>query len=440
MREPGSTIIDMRFDLAARGTTVTREIVAGTTTFLAAAYILIVNPAILGTCGMDTGALLTVTAIAAGVGSILSGLLANAPVMMAPGMGLNAYFAFVLCGQQGVPWPTALGAVFLAGCVFLVLTLTGIRERLGEAVPPAVRRGTAVGIGLLIAYIGLKNLGVVTTDDVTLTRMGPITPVLCVGGAALILAAVLTRRRVPGALLITIAAATAALVALGEASAPERIAGAPPSPAPLLFQLDIAGALELALLPAVLSFIFVDFFDSLGTLFAVASQGGFGPESEQMPRMRRVMIADALSTMIGSAAGTSTVTAYIESSAGVAAGGRTGLTACVTGVLFLLSVFFAPLFTAVPAAATAPVLILIGAMTLRELKGLPLEHPEVSIPVLLAVFLIPLTSSIATGLLLSWLAHVLLMVLLGRAAEVRPISWIVAALAVLDFMPLERWL
>ncbi|MDW7712537.1 MAG: NCS2 family permease [Deferrisomatales bacterium] len=422
------------FRLAAHGTDVRTEVVAGVTTFLTAAYIVFVNPAILSAAGMDKGALITVTCLVAGLSTWLVGLWANVPFMMAPGMGLNAYFAFSLCLGEGIPWQSALGVVFLSGVLFLVLTWLGVRERIVESIPRNLRLAASVGIGLFITFIGLQNLGLVVKDDVVLVGLGELTGPVLLGLAGIVLMAVLETRGVRGSILLGILVTATAGFVLGLTEPPAQLVSAPASMAPVAFQLDIVAALRPALWAAVFSFMFVDLFDSLGTLLAVSYEAGRVEENGRIPGIGRMLGADAMATVVGSVLGTSTTTTYIESAAGIAEGGRTGLTSVVTGSLFLLALFFSPLIGAVPAYATAPALVIVGLFMIRGIHRIDFRRFDEALPAFLTILLMPLTYSIATGLLFGFLSYVVLKVLTGRFGELNPVLVVIAVLSLVDLL------
>jgi AGZA family xanthine/uracil permease-like MFS transporter len=414
-------MLEQFFQLKQRNTDVRTEIIAGVTTFLTAAYIVFVNPAILGQAGMDQGALTTVTCLVAGISTLLMALWANAPLMMAPGMGLNAFFTYSLVLGQGVPWQTALGVVFLSGALFLVLTWLGLRERLAKAIPMTLRIAASVGIGFFIAFIGLQNLGLVVKNDAVLVQLGSFSKPAIFGLGGLLLMLILETKRVRGAILISILATSLAGMLSGVTPFPDALITLPPSPAPIAFQLDIAGAFQFALWANILSFMFVDLFDSLGTLLAVCREAGLTDEHGEVHNLPRMLQADAVATVGGALLGTSTTTTYIESASGVSVGGRTGLTSVVTAFLFLLAAFFTPVIGAVPAFATAPALILVGIFMVRGIGQLDFYNFEEAAPAFLTFILMPLTYSIATGLAFGFISYVLLKVLLGKGRQCDPV-------------------
>jgi len=424
------------FRLAEHGTSVRIELLAGVTTFLTMAYIVLVNPDILAAAGMDRGAVFVATCLAAALGSALMGVLANWPIGLAPGMGLNAFFAFSVVGVMGYPWPQALGLVFLSGCAFVLLTLTGARRWLVDGIPQSLRSGIAAGIGLFLAFIGLQAAGLVVASPATLVTLGDLhaaEPLLALAGLALI--GVLDAWRVRGAILIGILAVTAAGLLLGKVHYAGLMAW-PPSLAPTLLKLDIVGALTqhggaMALLHVLLVFLLVEMFDATGTLAGVAQRAGLLARPEQRVQFDRALLADSSAVLAGSLLGTSSTTAYVESAAGVQAGGRTGLTALTVAALFLLALLFSPLAAMVPAYATAPALIYVAGLMLRELVQLEWGDVTEAMPACLAALGMPFTYSIANGLALGFVSHALLKLGTGRWRGLHAATWVVAALFVL---------
>jgi AGZA family xanthine/uracil permease-like MFS transporter len=427
-------LLERIFGLARHGTGVRTELAAGATTFLTMAYIVAVNPAILGEAGMPAAGVAAATCLAAGIGSILMGLIANYPLALAPGMGLNAYFTFTAVKAMGLPWQTALGCVFISSLIFLVLVLVGARRLIVDAIPRPIFAATAAGIGLFIAFIGLRDAGIVVTSQATSVALGDLTrPEAALAVAGLILTGALMAWRIKGAMLIGILATAAAAWVLGVAHMPP-VAYGPGDLAATAFKLDIPAALNLgggpglALAEIIFVFLFVDVFDNVGTLMAVSRKAGLLTPEGQVPRLNRVLAVDAAASAIGALAGTSTVVGYIESASGVAAGGRTGLTAVTTGVLFLAAAAFAPLAAAIPTAATAPALVLVGAMMMSGLAEIDWSDPEASVPAFLTLVGIPLTFSIANGLAFGIVSYAALRLLRGRA---RIGDWLVYALSAL---------
>lgn len=432
MTEAPAPFLERLFALRARGSNARTEVLAGATTFVTMAYIILVNPAILGQAGMPVAAVAAATCFAAGVASILMGFFANVPLALAPGMGLNAYFSFTVVQQMGVPWPVALGCVFISGVVFLVLTLTGIRQLIVSAIPTHLFAATAGGIGLFIGFIGLKNAGIVVADPATFVALGPLhAPGAGLALFGLVLIGALSVWRVRGAMLIGILATTVLGWLLGLVDmkfAPYELSALGAT----AFKLDLAGVFGLSgkhglgLLEILFVFLFVDLFDNIGTLVAVTKRAGLMDAAGRIPGLNRILMTDAVATIVGSFAGTSTVTSYVESAAGVQAGGRTGLTAVVTGVLFLVAMFAAPYAQLVPLAAAAPALIIVGGLMLLPLTEIEWEDPLAAIPAFLTVAMIPLTFSIANGLAFGITAHAVLKAVRG---QLRRQDWLLILLA-----------
>ena len=427
-------MIEKTFKLSEQGTSVRTEVLAGFTTFLTMAYIVIVNPAILGQAGMPIAAVAAATCLAAGLGSILMGVIANYPIALAPGMGLNAYFTFTVVKGMGLPWETALGCVFLSGVAFLVLTVAGIRQLIVGAIPRPLFSAVAAGVGLFIAFIGLKEAGIIVADPATTVALGDLTkPSAALAILGLLVMGALMAWRVKGAILIGILVAAGAAWALGLAKIVPGEYGLAALTA-TAFKLDVPaalhlnGALGMALAEVIFVFLFVDLFDNVGTLVGVTKKAGLVQPDGTIPRLNRILTADSIATIGGSLAGTSTVVSYIESASGVAAGGRTGLTAIVVGLLFLLTLFFAPWVQAIPAAATAPALIIVGSMMVGALADIDWEDPGVAIPAFLTVIAIPLTFSIANGLAFGITAYAGLKLVRGQA---KPGDWLLFVLAAL---------
>ncbi|MFL1460766.1 NCS2 family permease [Roseococcus sp. DSY-14] len=424
--------MDRFFGLSANNTTARTEALAGVTTFLTMAYILVVNPSIMAAAGIDPGAAFVATCLAAAIGSALMGLLANYPIAMAPGMGLNAYFAFGVVGAMGVPWQVALGAVFLGGVLFFLVSVLRIREWLIGGIPLSLKLGIAAGIGAFLGLIGLKNLGLVVDHPATLVGMGRFTAPVLLGCAGLVLIAALSARRVPGAVLLGILLTAAAGIPLGLTEF-KGIVAPPPSLAPTFLQLDLAGALQLGLLGIVFTFFLVDLLDNTGTLIATTHRAGLMRPDGTVPRLGRALLADSGGAMIGATLGTSTTVSYIESAAGIQQGGRTGLTALVVALCFLGALFLAPLAASVPAFATAPALVFVAALMAQALRGLDWEDETEYLPAILTMLAMPFTFSIATGIGLGFVAYAAIKALAGRAGEVHGAVWLLAALCVAKF-------
>ena len=426
--------LERYFEFTHLGANWRTEILAGVTTFLTMAYIVLVNPAILSAAGMPLAAVTAATCLSAAFGSILMGIVARYPIALAPGMGLNAYFTYTVCIKMHIPWQTALGAVFLSGILFLALTAAGIRQMILRSIPHELYAAVASGIGLFIAFIGFRNAGLVVSDPATLVGLGNIrNPSAALALFGLALMVVLEVRKVRGAILIGVLATTAIAWALGLVHWTPA-AGGLRSLADTAFQLNIRGAISKGLLEIIFVFFFVDLFDNLGTLVAVTKRAGLISADHSIPRLNRILFADATATVFGSLTGTSTVTSYVESTAGVAAGGRTGVTAIVTGLLFLAAIGAAPYVGIVPQAATAPALILVGSMMLATITEIRWHDPLVAIPAFLTLVLIPLTYSIANGLGFGVIAWAVLHLATGRYRKQDWLLYILAILFLLRFV------
>ncbi len=425
------SFLDHRFGLEAQGTTVATEVRAGVVTFLTMAYILFVNPQILSQAGLPEADVAVATALASAVATLVMGLAANYPFALAPGMGLNAYFTFGVVGAMGVPWPVALAAVMVEGVLFLVLAATGVRTALLRAIPTSIKVATMAGIGLFLAIIGFQNAGLVVDHPATLVTLGDVSsPVVLLSLAGLMVMAVLLVAEVAGAILIGILGVTVVCWTTGISEAPERLFTLPSLPEETFLALDFSGLLTGKLLLVVLAFLFVDIFDTAGTLIGVGRLAGFVDENGELPRANRAFAADAAGTIAGAALGTSTVTSYVESATGVEEGGRTGLTAVTVAVLFLLSLFLTPLLIAVPAAATAPALILVGALMMRGARDLDWSKIDEAVPAFLTLAAMPFTYSIANGISLGIVSYVLIRVLRGRFRDVHPLMAVLAVLLI----------
>ena len=420
------TTLSAFFDLKKHGSSVRVESLGGLTTFLAMAYITVVNPSILSGAGMDFGAVFVATCIAAAFGSIVMGLHGNYPIAQAPGMGQNAYFTFGVVLGMGHDWQTALGAVFISGVIFVALSVLPVREWLVNAIPRNLKLGMAAGIGLFLGFIALKNAGIVVGSTATLVALGDLSsfaPVVCLLGFVIITA--LSARKVTGAMIIGIMFATVLGWLFGDIEF-KGIVAMPPSPAPVFLQLDIAGALQLSMVTAILSMLIVDVFDTAGTLVAVATRADLLDEDGKIPRLSRALLSDSTATVVGALAGTSSTTSYIESAAGVEAGGRTGLTAVVCGLLFLVCLFFAPLAQSVPAYATASALLFVACLMARSLADLDWNDITESAPAVVAAIAMPLSFSIAEGIGLGFISYVLIKIVSGRAGECSGAAYVIA--------------
>jgi AGZA family xanthine/uracil permease-like MFS transporter len=428
------------FALAAHGSSVRTEIVAGLTTFLTMAYIVVVNPLILGEAGMPVAGVAAATCLAAGFGSILMGLISNYPIALAPGMGLNAYFTYTVVKGMGLPWQTALGCVFISGVAFLLLTVAGIRQLIISAVPRSLFAAVGGGVGLFIAFIGLSDAGVIVAKQGTMVGLGSLTsPTAAISMLGLLIIAALQTRGVKGAMLIGILLTAAVAWMFGLAHfAPGAYSLRDLSSA--AFKLDVPAALNmkggigLSLIEIIFVFLFVDLFDNVGTLVAVTKRAGLVNKDGSIPRLNRILLADSASMLVGAVAGTSPVTSYIESAAGVAVGGRTGLTSVVVGLLFFCTLFFTPLVQAIPAAATAPALVLVGALMMGALAEVDWADPGAAIPAFLTVIMIPLSYSIANGLAFGITSHAVLKLVRGQARLRDWLVYVLAGLCIVRFI------
>ncbi|MFD1110482.1 NCS2 family permease [Pseudoroseomonas ludipueritiae] len=425
--------MDRFFSLSARGTTPRTEIMAGLATFLTMAYIVVVNPGMMAAAGLDHGAAFVATCLAAAIGSALMAFLANYPIALAPGMGLNAYFAFAVVGGMGVPWQVALGAVFLSGLIFFVVSLAGFREWLINSIPFSLKLGIAAGIGLFLGFIGLRGMGLVADNPATLVQLGSLhetsTLLSCIG---FVLIAGLVARGVTGGIVIGIIVTALLGVPFGLTTY-HGIVSLPPSLAPTFMQMDIAGAVSLGLLGIVFTFFMVDLLDNAGTLIATTHRAGLMEKDGSVPRLGRALMADSGGAMIGAVLGTSTTVSYIESAAGVQAGGRTGLTALTVAVLFLLTLFLAPLATSIPGFATAPALVLVACLMMQGLRDLAWDDMTEYLPAIVTAVAMPFSFSIATGIGLGFITYALVKVVAGRAGQVHGAVWLIAALSAIKF-------
>ncbi|MCE9791650.1 NCS2 family permease [Shewanella indica] len=426
-------MLEKLFKLKQNKTSLKQEAMAGLTTFLTMAYIIFVNPSMLADAGMDQGAVFVATCIAAAIGCLVMGLLANYPIALAPGMGLNAFFTYTVVGEMGYSWETALGAVFLSGICFMILSLVRIREWVVNSIPMSLRLGIAAGIGLFLALIGLKSAGIVVANPATLVSMGDITAfpaLMSVLGFFLIIAFV--QRGYKAAVILSILAITLLGLAFGDVQY-SGLVSMPPSIAPTFMKMDLSGMLEISMISVVFAFLFVDLFDTSGTLVAVAQRGGFLDDKGRLPRLNRALTADSAATIAGAMLGTSTTTSYVESTSGVSAGGRTGLTAVVVGLLFLASLFISPLAGMVPAYATAGTLFYVAILMMSGLVHVEWEDLTEAAPVVVVCLLMPLTFSIATGIAFGFIAFAAIKLLCGRFRDLNAGVVALALLFILKF-------
>lgn len=426
-------MLERYFQLSAHGTTVKTELLAGLTTFLTMAYIIFVNPDILSAAGMPKDSVFVATCLAAAIGSAIMGLYANYPIALAPGMGLNAYFAFAVVKGMGFTWQAALGAVFISGLLFILVSLFKVREAIVNAIPRSLKFAISAGIGLFLAIIGLKNAGLIVAHPSTLVTLGNLhqpAPVLAALGFLLIVA--LEWRKVPGAIIISILAVTVASIMMGLTPF-NGVVAAPPSIAPTFLQMDIAGALNAGLLTVIMTFFLVELFDASGTLIGVAHRAGLLDKDGKLPNLKKALLADSTAIAAGAALGTSSTTAYIESAAGTAAGGRTGLTAVTVAVLFLVALVFAPLAGTVPAFATAPALCYVAVLMLRGLAEIEWDDLTEAAPAAITAITMPFTFSIAHGIAFGFISYAAIKLLAGRVKELPPTVAAIAVVFVLKF-------
>lgn len=425
-------MIERFFRLKANQTTVRAEFLGGLTTFITMAYIIVVNPQILSKAGMPVEGVVFATCVASAAATLVMGLYANYPIALAPGMSLNAYFTYSVCLGMHIPWQTALGVIFFSGVFFLILTVSRVREQIVNGIPECLKHSTAGGIGMFIAFVGLRNANLVVANPATFVSLGSLAnqeaQLACIGLAIIL---ILMTRKITGAILIGVLATTLIGILRGMASWPTSIFSMP-HPSATFLKLDLRGAMHLGLLEIVFVFLFVDLFDNVGTLVGVCEQGGF-VQNGKIPRVGRALISDAVGTILGALTGTSTVTSYIESAAGVAAGAKTGLSNVFVAALFLLAAFFAPLAAAIPGYATAPALIVVGALMTESIGRVEWSDFTEAIPAFVTLLATPLTFSIATGLSLGLMSYTLVKVAAGKFREISPVIWILTALFVLRY-------
>ena len=429
-------MLDKFFKITENKSTLKTEIVAGITTFMTMVYILAVNPSILSAAGMDKDAVFTATALSAVIATLVMALVAKLPFALAPGMGLNAFFAFTVVLGMGYSWEFALTAVFLEGIIFILLTAFNIRELIVNSIPLNLKHAVSVGIGLFIAFIGLKGTGLIVDNPATLVTLGSMKePAVLVGLAGVLIIGVLLTKKIKGAILIGILTSTILGLFVGVTVIPDdfTLVGLPPSIEPIFFKFDFSQVFTIDMLIVLFTFLFVDMFDTVGTLVGVSSKSGMLDKDGKVPRVKQALFADSIGTFVGAILGTSTVTTYVESAAGVAEGGKTGMTALTVAIMFALSLFFAPLFMIIPAAATAPALIIVGLFMISPIMKIDLTDFTEAIPAFFTIIMMPLTYSIAEGIVFGMLSFVLLKLLTGRYKEVKPIMLIIAVLFIIKF-------
>jgi AGZA family xanthine/uracil permease-like MFS transporter len=427
-------VLNKIFRLEKRNTSVKTEIIAGTTTFLTMAYIIFVNPAILSQAGMDKPALIAVTCLVTAIATIATGLFANAPIAMAPGMGLNAFFAYMLVITQKISWQTALGVVFMSGLFFLILTLIGLRKKLVEAIPASLISAISVGIGLFITFIGLQNLGIVKDHPVTLVQAANLSPTIMIGLAGLLVMIFFEMKKIKGSLLIGIIVSTVLAIMLGKVGKPQSLISTDISISAVAMKLDILSTFKWSLFGSIFSLMFMDMFDSIGTLVACCSEAKMADEKGKIKELDRLLVIDAGASMFGAMMGTSTTTSYIESAAGIEQGGRTGLTSIVTGILFLIAMLFVPVVGIVPIYATAPALIMVGLFMIKEIKRIDFVQMGNAFPAFIIIIMIALSYSISTGLAFGFISFAVLKIIAGKAGQIKPVMWLITGLSVLYFI------
>jgi AGZA family xanthine/uracil permease-like MFS transporter len=428
------SFLERHFQIGERGSSVKQEAIAGLTTFLTMGYIIFLNPSILSAAGLDQGAVFVATCLAAAIGCLIMGIYANYPIALAPGMGLNAFFSFVVVGEMGYSWQVALGAVFISGVVFLLLSIFKVREWIINSIPLSLRKSLAAGIGLFLALIALKTAGIVVASPATLITLGDLTqPSAYLAAAGFFLIVALAYRQVTGAVMIGILAITGIALATGMVEY-QGLISAPPSMAPTFLQLDIAGAFNVGMISVIFAFLFVDLFDTAGTLMGVADRANLLDDKGRLPGMGKALMADSSASIAGSLLGSSTTTSFVESTAGVAAGGRTGLTAVVCAVLFLLCTFVSPLVGMVPGFATAGALLYVAILMSSSLGQIDWDDMTEAAPAAIAAIMMPLSFSIANGIALGFISYAVIKVLAGRRRDVSLSVYILAAVFVAKFI------
>lgn len=430
-----STFLEKFFKLKENKTSVRTEILAGITTFMTMAYILVVNPTILSEAGMDKGAVFTTTAIASFIGTVIMGLCANYPFALAPGMGLNAYFAYTIVIGRGYSWQFALTAVLLEGIIFLVLTFTKVREMIVNSMPYSLKQAVSAGIGIFIAFLGLYQAGLVKQGKGIPLDLGVITSatsLITIFG--ILFTILLLVKKVPGAILFGMLATTVVSIICGVSELPKAVVGTPSSIAPIFMKFDFSKIFSTEMFVALFAFLFVDLFDTVGTLVGVASKADMLDKDGNLPKARQALFADSIGTTVGAILGTSTVTTFVESASGVAEGGRTGLTAIVTACLFLLALIFQPIFAVIPTYATSSALIVVGLFMITGIKKINFEDYTEALPAFLTIIMMPLSYSIANGIVFGIVSYAILKLVSGRRKEASPVVYILALLFILKFI------
>jgi AGZA family xanthine/uracil permease-like MFS transporter len=410
------------------------EVIAGFTTFLTMAYIILVNADILSAAGMDKTALIAVTCLVSGIVTIASGIYTNSPIALAPGMGLNAYFAYTLVLNQKISWQVALGIVFVSGFIFLLVTLCGLRKMIVAAIPKELLNAIAVGIGIFISFMGLQNMGLVIDDPATLVKSAAITKTIMIGLAGLLVMILLELKKIKGSLLIGIFFATFLSIILGEVELPEKVFSLETNVSQIFGKIDILGALKISFLAPIFAMLFIDLFDTIGSLLGLSQQIETADKGGELPHMDRLYIIDASASMFGAVCGTSTTTTYVESASGIASGGRTGLTSIVTGLLFLLAILFIPVFAIVPKYATAPALLMVGFFMMSNIQKIDFSDLEIGFPSFIIILMIALSYSISTGLAFGFISYSLVKIFRGKISEIKPALWVINLLCILFFV------
>ncbi len=426
--------LDEKFLISERGGSIRSEFFGGLTTFLTISYIIFVNPAVLSLTGMDKGALVTVTCVATAIGSFLGGILGNVPISLAPGVGLNAFFTFTLVMGNGISWQDALGVVFFSGVFYLVLAICGIREKIINSIPQQLSTAATVGIGLFLSLIGLKSMGIIEANPETLVKIAPVTLPVALSFAGLFLMYILDMKKVKGGVLISIIVISIVGMILGEVPMPEKLLSTPPSMSPLMFKLNVFGVMKVSLLGAIFSFMFIDLFDSLSVLMFTYKEVQFRNEEERKKGLGRMLLADCSSTIIGALLGTSTVTTYGESIAGIKVGAKTGLASIFTGLFFLLALFIAPIVEAIPVFAVAPALVIVGIFMFRNVAHLDLSSMKESIPAFMTIIFMPMTHSIAIGLSFGFISYIIINVACMDFKKISLTMWVIGALSVINLL------
>ncbi|MGD9328684.1 MAG: NCS2 family permease [Cyclobacteriaceae bacterium] len=427
-------MINRFFRIKERNTSLRQEIIGGLTTFLTMSYIIFLHPNMLAETGMDKGALITITCITSFIGTLIIGIWANVPFALAPGLGLNSFFTYSVVIGMGVDWQTALGAVFISGILFLILTFSGFRERIVHAIPLSLRMAVPAGIGLLITFVGLKNMGLLVSNSSTLVQMGEMSTTLIISLLGLLIIIILEIKKIKGSILLGIIFIVITGMILGHIHVPDVFISSPPSIEPVAFKLNIFQALKVGFIGVIFSFLFVDLFDSVGTIIACAYEAKLVKKDGNISGIEKILGSDAVSTVIGSLLGSSTITTYIESASGISAGARTGLSSIIVGLLFLIAPFFAPLIQTVPGYATAPALIIVGIFMFRNIQKINFTDLGDGIPAFFTIIIMPFTSSISMGLSYGFLSFIFLKIISGKSRQISPILWIIGILCLTNLI------